>query len=123
MLGPGESNMGELLQAGNLAARDLSLLAYAQHMANTARCDSARTMFATYVRQEWKRLTAPSGVFFNVAMAWTCSAPDRVSPVPAEFQGMAGSPWAAACLKIIKTKGIRVARGPVRRSRSRRSRG
>ena len=41
---------------------DLSLLAYAEHMAETAQSESARQLFELYVRQERTRLEA-GGVF------------------------------------------------------------
>jgi hypothetical protein len=37
---------------------DLSLLAYALHMAETARSDAARNLFEAYAKQEQQRLAA-----------------------------------------------------------------
>jgi len=49
------------LQVCALAARDISLLAYADHMARTARSAAARQMFETFVEQEIRHLEAGGG--------------------------------------------------------------
>jgi hypothetical protein len=53
--------MGETTQTGVVATGDVSLLAYAQHMAKTARSEAAKRMFEAYVEQERQRLEANSG--------------------------------------------------------------
>ena len=50
--------MAEMLQVGAVATRDLYLLAYAQHMAETARSEPAKCMFEMYAEQERRRLEA-----------------------------------------------------------------
>jgi len=51
-----EAKHGEQAQATAMARRDLSLLAYAKHMASTTCSDAARVMFTVYVKLEWERL-------------------------------------------------------------------
>ena len=50
--------MAQLHKRGRLAAADLYLLTYAQHMAETARCVAAKHVFEAYVKQERQRLEA-----------------------------------------------------------------
>jgi hypothetical protein len=48
----------ETMQTRALASRDLSLLAYAQHMAETAQSEAAKHLFEAYVKQERDLLEA-----------------------------------------------------------------
>jgi hypothetical protein len=55
---PGEADMGATVQTQALATGELSLLAYARHMAATAQSDAARRLFASFVEQEKRRMEA-----------------------------------------------------------------
>jgi len=58
--------MNAMFQTKTLDASDLSILAYAQHMADTARSDAAKNLFESFVQQEIQRLKASGGLCFSV---------------------------------------------------------
>ena len=58
--------MDAMFQTKGLATSDLSLLAYAQHMADTARSDAAKQLFEAFVQQERQWLEASGGLRFSV---------------------------------------------------------
>ena len=50
--------MGEIIQARGVETEDLRLLAYIQHMAQTARSEPARRAFELFLKQEKQRFDA-----------------------------------------------------------------
>jgi len=60
--------MNAMFQTKTLDASDLSILAYAQHMADTARSDAAKNLFESFVQQEIQRLKASGGLCFSVVV-------------------------------------------------------
>ena len=57
--------MNAILQTRVWATSDLSLLAYAQHMADTARSDAAKKLFELFVLKEIQRLKVSGGLCFS----------------------------------------------------------
>ena len=55
------ATLSEVMQPRTLAACDLPILAYALHMAQTARSDAARQLFTEFIGQERQRLVANGG--------------------------------------------------------------
>lgn len=58
--------MDAMLQTRVLSTSDLSLLAYAQHMADTARSDAAKNLFESFVQKEIQRLKASGDLCLSV---------------------------------------------------------
>ena len=53
--------MSQVLETRDWAADDLRFLAYAQHMAQTAQCDSAKRLFELFAQQEARRIETNGG--------------------------------------------------------------
>lgn len=91
--------MAEMPQVRRMATGDFSLLAYAQHMAETARSETAKHLFESFVEQERRWLSANGVHQLHKSGAQEPAAADRTPCMPVDRR-----PGAKTQMKVVVEK-------------------